>query len=434
MPAVREHLTRRRVLVAIGILVVVIAAVVVWVTRSSAATPEPRFGMVTTGSVHRTVGASGTIAPAQEADLDFGAAGKVTSVPVKVGDTVAAGQTLATIDAASLPSQVAQAKATLASAQAKVDADSGASAAQRDADEAAVTAAQAQLDEARQSLSGATLTAPFAGTVAAVDLTVGQQIAGGASGGGSGAAAASSGSGSGGGGGTSGSGGGAGSASGGGGGASGSSAGGSGASTSSASGSSTSQIVVVSTNTFEVDASVDDTQISQVRTGQQVMITPNGATTPVAGTVSTVGLVATTTTGVATYPVTITVSGTPDGLHDGASAQVQIVVEQATNVLVAPTAAVHQENGGTVVREERDGQQVPVLVTVGLSSDGNSQISGPGVHDGMRIVVPAAPAADPAATAGSGGGGFGGGGPFGGGGGAGGDGNGRTGTGQGGGG
>ena len=72
----------------------------------------------------------------------------------------------------------------------------GASAAQVNADNAALASANAELAEAQQNLSKATLTAPFAGTVAAVTLTVGQQISG-ASSAGSGASSAGSGDGSG---------------------------------------------------------------------------------------------------------------------------------------------------------------------------------------------------------------------------------------------
>ena len=59
---------------------------------------------------------------------------------------------------------------------------SAASSAQVTADESAVTAAQASLSSAQDSLSDATLTSTIAGTVASLDLTVGQQVSGQASG------------------------------------------------------------------------------------------------------------------------------------------------------------------------------------------------------------------------------------------------------------
>ena len=133
---------------------------------------------VSIGTVRQAVAASGTIEPATTANLSFGAAGRVTAVQVTQGQRVRAGQHLATISSASLASQVIQAKANLASDQARLftDQTAAASAAQIAADHAGVTVAQAQLADAQAALAGATLTSPIAGTVTAVNLTVGQQL------------------------------------------------------------------------------------------------------------------------------------------------------------------------------------------------------------------------------------------------------------------
>ena len=50
----------------------------------------------------------------------------------------------------------------------------------------------------------------------------------------------------------------------------------------------TAQIVVISTNSYLVNASVDDTEVGQIKTGDQAVITPNGSTAEVYGTVSSV--------------------------------------------------------------------------------------------------------------------------------------------------
>jgi macrolide-specific efflux system membrane fusion protein len=364
-PGKRRFTRRRVVVIAVVVLVVVLVVAFVWVRAAGSQTPRPRFATAETASVAQTVDASGTIAAAQEADLSFQVSGQVTAIPVTVGQQVSTGQVLATIDSASLPSQVAQARATLAQNRAKRDADDGASSEQRAADNAAVDAAQAQLDSAQKQLAKATLTSTIDGTVAAVNLDVGQQVA--AGGGGSASSAASGASGTG-------------------------SAAAGGASASSGSGSTaasaaTAQIVVISTDSYVVNASVDDTQVGQLKVGQEVDITPNGATTPVKGTVSTVGMVATQTSGVASYPVTVDVAAGTSGLHIGASAQLSIIVTRVDGVLTVPTAAIRQQNGSSVVDEVRDGQQVTVPVTVGLSGGGRTEISS-GLSAGTRIVLP----------------------------------------------
>src|ERR1700723_642796 len=51
---------------------------------------------VTTGTIQQTVATAGTIEPASQADLNFAVSGTVTAVNVKAGQTVTAGQALAT--------------------------------------------------------------------------------------------------------------------------------------------------------------------------------------------------------------------------------------------------------------------------------------------------------------------------------------------------
>ena len=115
--------------------------------------------------------------------------------------------------------------------------------------------------------------------------------------------------------------------------------------------------------------------------------------------VGTVGLVATQTSGVAAYPVAITVTGNPPGLHDRAGAQVSIVVQEHDGVLLVPSAAVHQQDGGSVVYEMQAGEQVSVPVTVGIVSGGRTEITS-GVTAGDTVVLPAG--SPPGTTTGTG--------------------------------
>ncbi len=365
--AFRRH--RRRYVAGAVLLVLVAGAVVLVLVRTSATAPTPQLATARTGTLSRTVSVTGTIEPARRADLAFTVGGQVVAVDVAVGQQVAVGQSLAAIDAASLPGQVAQARATRASAQARLAADrtAGASSTQIDADTASITAAQAQLDVARRNESQATLTAPFAGTVAAVNVTVGQRVSAGASNT-SGAAA-------------------------------------SGAAVAGSAGSEP-DVVVVSTGSYIVDAAVDDTQVGQIAAGQTADITPNGTRAPIAGTVASVGLVATSTSGVASYPVTISVTGSPPNLHIGATAQVEIATQRIDDAVLVPSAAVHGSGAAAAVTVMDSGRQVGRSVVVGATAEGRTQIT-QGLAAGEQVVLPLT---GPARS----GGGFGGGGPGGG--------------------
>ena len=334
-PKRRKWFTRRPAVISAAVLVAVGAGVGIWLaTTSSSASPlvttTTTLQTVSTGTITQTVASSGTIEPASQASLDFGQSGRVTTVDVTVGQTVAAGQALATIDDSSLTASLAQAQAVLANDQAQLSSDqsAGASSAQVASDQASVDSAQSQVTSAQTALSEATLTSTIAGTVASVGLTVGQQVSG--SGSSSGPAAGT--------------------------GSSGrrrlgsppepsrvAAAGASSSATSSSSSGSSSasaQIVVVSTGSYIVDTTVGSTQIGQLKLGDQATVTVSGSTTPVYGTVGSIGLLATTTSGVSTFPVVIDVTGSPTGLYGGSSATVSIITEELQGVVVVPTTAV----------------------------------------------------------------------------------------------
>ncbi len=400
--------------VAAGLVVAlgVAGGAVYLATGSSAnASASPTVVTAAYGTMKQTVAASGTVEPAVQADLDFPVSGQVTSVDVAVGQVVKAGQTLASLSPVGLQAAVDSAQANLDTDQARLAADqsAGASSTQLASDQAAVTAAQDNLAQADKALSDATLTSPIAGTVAAVNLSVGQEVSGGA-GGGTPAAGAGGGSGNSPGGGSTNAGGGV---------AGGGSSGGG------SSGSSTSpEILVVSIGSWVVDASVDDTQIAQIQDGDQATVLPEGATAPVYGTVASVGIVASTTSGVSTFPVTIDITGSPKGLYPGTTATVAVIVKELPNVLEIPTAALRFSAGHPAVEVEQGKLVTTRAVTVGATSGPLTQVVS-GLQAGDRVVIPTPAGArtgrgsttggSGAGSRGFGGGGFGGGG-FGGGG------------------
>ncbi len=334
--------------ISVAVIVVLLAGVGagIWAGTSSdgskAATTATET--VSTTTIRQTVSASGTLATASEADLSFSSGGTVTSVLVQAGQKVTKGQALATISSADLQASVANAQVTVATAQSRLSSDqsAGASSEQLAADQQSLTVAQESLWDADVALNGATMTAPFSGVVATVNLTKGEQLSGSSSSGSSGSGGS------------------------GGNGGNGSTPNAqSVASVSSSSSSSSAQIVVIDPEHFTVSATVDDTEIAQIKQGLQAVITPNGATAPVYGTVSSVGLIASSSSGVTTYPITIAITGSQPSLHDGASATVAIVVKQLSDVLAVPTTALHYTGTKVSVIKRVNGHDVTTPVTVG---------------------------------------------------------------------
>jgi hypothetical protein len=137
--------------------------------------------------------------------------------------------------------------------------------------------------------------------------------------------------------------------------------------------------VVVSTNSYNVSATVDDTQVGQVKVGDQVTVQPGSSTTTVYGTVSSVGLVAQSSgsgsSSVASFPVVVAVTGTPSGLYAGTSATLTITTKVLSNVVEVPTSAISYSNGQATVTQVVGGSQKSVPVTTGAAANGETQIT-----------------------------------------------------------
>ena len=356
-----SHRRRRRtVITVVAVLVVVAAGAGMWLYlhRSSGAAGDAvttELVAATTETVKETVSATGTIQPANQANLTFAQGGKVTAVDVKVGDPVTAGQTLATIDPTSLQSALTLAQQQLTAAQAQLTAaTAAANSGQIASANAQVTSAQSKVTAAQEALGQASLTSSIAETVAAVNVAVGDQVSGGSSS--TGTASGSNGSGS--------------------------------NATGTTSSATSAQVVVIATNAWVVDATVGASDLAKLKSGLQATITPTGATSPIFGTVSTVGIIGTTSGGTSTFPVTIAVTGSPTGVYAGTTASVVITVKQVPDVLTVPTAAIHEENGKTVVYQMKDGQQVSTPVAVGAVYGTTTQVT-QGLNAGDQVVVTA---------------------------------------------
>ena len=138
----------------------------------------------------------GAIEPQFKTDLAFRVLGRLIARPVKLGDSVAEGQTVATIDSVPLELAVRAARAELSKAEAQLARASATEQRKRmliatdattrqtldDAEqvragaEASVAHAQANLTKALEQLGYAQLKADFAGVVTAVSADVGQVV------------------------------------------------------------------------------------------------------------------------------------------------------------------------------------------------------------------------------------------------------------------
>ena len=351
--------------------------------------PEPntaqaqsRSTPVRRATVTETISAAGTLASSYTGAANFATAGKVTSIDVKVGDVVSAGQKLATVDSTQAAKQLQVAKANLSVAQDSLDSAedaedtpaTGQNSQNSSAQSAAnsVTSAQAKLDQAeldvqtaQETLDNTTLYAPGAGTVTAVNGSVGQQSSSGSSSSSS-QSTSSSGSGQ----------GGQGSSN-------------SSAATSSASTSSSGFITITNMSGLVVNTSVAEIDVSKVKAGQKATVTLNALPDkPVQATVSSINLTPTTSGSVVSYGAQLALTDPPDGLRPGQSASVVITVASAENALSVPAAAVTTAGSTNVVTVQENGQNVTRQVQVGIRGESTVQITS-GLTEGENVVLTA---------------------------------------------
>jgi macrolide-specific efflux system membrane fusion protein len=349
-------------------------------SSGSSSQSTTRLVSASLGSVESTVNATGTLAPATSLDLNFVNAGTLTSVSVKAGDTVTAGQTLAKIDDAAAKANLGTAKANLLAAQAKL-ASAQAGTIQSDSqsptqsggttattatttttvaatpvvDPVAVAQAKAALDQAQltvndaqKALDATILKAPVAGKIAALNFVVGQKVGGG----GTAASSAST------------------------------------ASTSSASGSGSSKAfaTLVDPTTMVAAVSWPESDAAKISVGQAATVTVASLGSPVTGTVTALDTTSTVVSNVVTYAGTVTLDQVPAGLKSGMTATVSVVTASKSGVIAIPSAAITTKGGTSTVNVSQNGQSTSRTVTIGLKGDGSTEITS-GLSAGDQVVM-----------------------------------------------
>src|SRR4051812_21685664 len=365
-------MARRPALTTLALALLAAAAIVVAVLvigSPDTSSAQERTATVERGVIQSTVSGSGNLEPANQTDVDFATSGAITHVYVEEGQHVSKDEILAKVDPASADVDLAQAEADLQSAQDALDqadeaastttttattaqssasrgASSGASSGSSATSTMTVAAAQANVDSAQLSVQSAekavaatTLRAPMAGTVTAVNGSVGQTVSGGSSA--SSPSSSSSGS----------TGSNAASVAGG--------LGGGGSSTSSSASGSSSFITLAQVSRFKMEVSLSESDIGSVKVGQPATVTVNAASgEQFAARVVDIGVLSSSSSSgsssaAVSYPVTLSLDQTGKRLKAGMSATADIVTSQVTGLAV-PSQAL---SGSSVTVEAADGTQ-----------------------------------------------------------------------------
>ena len=267
----------------------------------------------------------------------------VTEVKAKVGDIVAKGDVLATASTADLKRDLANATNALKSAQVSLRAAKTDLADAEDADvtaqirqakiglynaESQVSKAEGDRNAIKAQMAAAILTSPIDGIVTEVNVTAGFDAPSGAA-------------------------------------------------------------IVVDSTTLQITTDVVESDLADIKVGQEAAISVSAIDADVTGTVSAISPVASSDSGsgVVSYPVTITLTNAPATARAGMSADVTVTIRSAKNVLTVPAEALRGTEGDySVMVLGTDGQPQAQAVEVGLVTNTTAEVKS-GLTEGQAVVT-----------------------------------------------
>ncbi len=154
--------------------------------------------------------------------------------------------------------------------------------------------------------------------------------------------------------------------------------------------SSTPMVVLADISKFHIDVEIDEIDISQITEGQEVLITLDALPDEeINGHVEAIAPTATVDGGVVSYVVTVAIEPTDASLRAGMSANTTITTARNENALVVPNRyiQVDRENGKMYVeRLEEDGLTSRVEIQTDMRSEFDSEVVA-GLEEGDILVL-----------------------------------------------
>ncbi len=300
-----------------------------------------KLGEVTKGNLTETISATGALAALDNVDISSKITGRIVEVLVKENQHVNAGDVLVRLDDTALRATLAQTEAQLYNAELTYNRylrllETGAiSQSTFDTAYADYLVARSSRDKAASDVDDTVIVTPISGYIIGKPTSVGQTIS---------------------------------------------------------SGISEPQVImsVATLDNMEIEAMVDESDIGQVKEGQQVRFTvdafPDETFT---GVVRLISKSAETENNVIYYKVYVTVDDAKGKLLPTMTARAEFIVAEAENVLMVPLNCVYAEGKRRYVKvyDSKTKKTRDVDVTIGLSNDSDIVVSGASLQPGEQLLV-----------------------------------------------
>ncbi|CAN5232641.1 HlyD family efflux transporter periplasmic adaptor subunit [soil metagenome] len=138
---------------------------------------------------------------------------------------------------------------------------------------------------------------------------------------------------------------------------------------------------------LSIKAQANEVDVPNLASGQKATVTLDAFPDKTfVGTVSSVDTIGTSTSGVVTYNEYITLVSPPPTIHSGMTASAIIQTDKKDNVLKVPTTAIQTTDGVSTVDVMKNGQVSSVEVETGIADDTYTEIIS-GLTEGEEIVT-----------------------------------------------
>jgi macrolide-specific efflux system membrane fusion protein len=146
-------------------------------------------------------------------------------------------------------------------------------------------------------------------------------------------------------------------------------------------------VITLENGTPQASVNLTEIDVVKVKPGQKVTLTldshPDKTFT---GKVSAVNTNGSVSSGVTTYPTTITFDTAVDTIYPNMAVNATIITDVENNVILVPSGAIQTSNGTSSVRVMKNGQPTSVQVEIGGSNDTQTKIIS-GISEGDTIVT-----------------------------------------------
>lgn len=147
-------------------------------------------------------------------------------------------------------------------------------------------------------------------------------------------------------------------------------------------------VVLVSTDSLDIVASVPEVSVAELRAGMTAIVTADALSgQEIPATLSSLSPFATESQGVVNYSANFTTTGTAaKQLRQGMTVEVTVITAQAKNVLVVPRSSIQTVGNRNMVMVQTPSGTLPTMIQLGIQDDNMAEVKS-GLKENDQIAV-----------------------------------------------